>query len=214
MFSQYTHTTRRGVQMTRRSIVFLFCSTLALLTIASAPAQELSTAPRAKLKAYTTTMPARDVHGNKLSPADASANSALTTFTYNIVSSRDGNAYSGAMVGQDPFSGNFTPTTVNAPIVPLIITTNSVATNVTSGGILTTKKGTTTFNPTTADNACLGAPNNVPLVLMQQSPIFQPANFKFGHTFVGKTQYIDAFQRGNFWQFVAGTNYHTLVSPH
>src|SRR5438445_626291 len=86
MFSQYTHTTRRGVQMTRRSIVFLFCSTLALLTIASAPAQELSTAPR--------------------------------------------------------------------------------------------------------------------------------ANLKFGHTFVGKTQYIDAFQRGNFWQFVAGTNYHTLVSPH
>jgi hypothetical protein len=48
---------------------------------------------------------------------------------------------------------------------------------------------------------------------MQQSPIFQPSNFKFGHTSVGKTQYVDAFQRGNFWQSLAGTNYHTFVSP-
>src|SRR5712692_5006139 len=199
--------------MTRRSMLFLFCLLLVLLTIAPAPAQQLSTAQRPKLNAYTTVSPARDVNGKKLSPADASANSLLTTFTYNVVSSRDGNSYTGVMVGQDPFGGNFTPTTVTSPIIPLIITTNSVAVRLSSGGILATAKGVTTFDPTAADTACLSAPNDIPLALFRQSPIFQPANFKFGPTFVGKTQYIDAFQRGNFWQLVSGTNYHTLVSP-
>jgi len=30
---------------------------------------------------------------------------------------------------------------------------------------------------------------------------------------VGNTQYVDAFQRANFWDFVSGTNYHTIVNP-
>jgi len=168
---------------------------------------------RAKLRTYSTVRPARDANGNKLNPAAASAASSLATFAYTITSSRDGNTYSGVMVGQDPFSSSFTPTVVTTPVIPLIITTNSVATKVSSGGILATTKGTTTFDPTRADNTCLSAPNDVPVTLMQQSPIFQAANFKFGHTFVGKTQYVDAFQRGNFWSSVGGTDYHTLVNP-
>jgi hypothetical protein len=53
----------------------------------------------------------------------------------------------------------------------------------------------------------------VPLTLMAQSPIFQSEPFQFGPTAIGTTQYIDAFQRGNFWQFVGGTGYHTLLNP-
>jgi hypothetical protein len=49
--------------------------------------------------------------------------------------------------------------------------------------------------------------------LTTQSPIYQAASFTFGHTLVGKTQYIDAFQRGNFWSLVAHTGYHTLINP-
>ena len=54
----------------------------------------------------------------------------------------------------------------------------------------------------------------MPVTLMAQSPIFQPNAFTFGPTAVGDTQYIDAFQRGNFWQSVGGTGYHTLLSGH
>jgi hypothetical protein len=53
----------------------------------------------------------------------------------------------------------------------------------------------------------------VPETLFLDSPIFQPTTFTFGGTNVGRTQYVDAYQRANFWQSVAGTNYHTLVNP-
>ena len=72
----------------------------------------------------------------------------------------------------------------------------------------------TVFDPTVADDACLSSPNGVPLSLMVQSPIFESNDFKFGATDVGTTQYIDAFQRANFWQFVGGTGYHTILTPH
>src|SRR5438876_5605172 len=162
-------------------------------------AQEVSVSQKPKLKAFTIVNPARDANGNMLRPADASASSALATFNYTTVSSRDGNTYSGVMVGQDPFSsGPFTTTTVDTPIIPLIITTKSVAFKVSKGGILSRIKGFTTFDPTAADNACLSSPNNVPIGLAVQSPIFQATDFSFGPTSVGTTQYIDAFQRGNF----------------
>jgi hypothetical protein len=48
---------------------------------------------------------------------------------------------------------------------------------------------------------------------VQQSPVLQPATFTFGGTFVGNTQYVDAFQRANFWQLVGDTKYHTLLRP-
>src|SRR5205809_5018820 len=126
-------------------------------------AQEVSVSQKPKLKAFTIVNPARDANGNMLRPADASASSALATFNYTTVSSRDGNTYSGVMVGQDPFSsGPFTTTTVDTPIIPLTITTKSVAFKVSKGGILSRIKGFTTFDPTVADNACLSSPNNVP----------------------------------------------------
>lgn len=163
------------------------------------------------LPLVTAVQPARDANGHIVSPA--SSESLLTTFTYTVTSSRDGNTYTGVMVGQDPFSSGFTPTNVSTPVIPLIITTNTIATGLTSGGILTTTRGTTTFDPTIADTSCLSVPNDVPLTLFEQSPIFQAVSFKFGKTLVGTTQYLDAFQRGNFWNSVSGTDYHTLVNP-
>jgi hypothetical protein len=54
--------------------------------------------------------------------------------------------------------------------------------------------GQTVFDPTAADNsACLPAPNNVPLALVQQSPLFQPASSNFGGTFVGNTHLSTLF---------------------
>jgi hypothetical protein len=176
-------------------LLILLCSSVALFLSTSASAQA-----QGKLKAYTLTRPARDANGKVLDAPTASAVSSLATFSYTVTSSRDGNTYTGAMVGQDPFGSNFTPTRVTTPVIPLIITTNAVATSVNKAGFITTKKGVTTFDPTTADSSCLTAPNDVPLTLFMQSPIFQSVRFKFGHTSVGDTQYLDAFQRGNFWQ--------------
>jgi hypothetical protein len=81
-------------------------------------------------------------------------------------------------------------------------------------GIIGTAPGKTVFDPTAADNACLSKPNNVPSRLFKQSPIFNAAIFDFGGTIVGDTQYVDAYQRGNFWNVLEDQdNFHTLLNP-
>lgn len=51
----------------------------------------------------------------------------------------------------------------------------------------------------------------------KKSPVISNAfTFMPGGTNVGKTQYVDAFQRANFWNFVntkAGKNYHVKLAP-
>jgi hypothetical protein len=99
-------------------------------------------------------------------------------------------------------------------IVPLIIRTHQIGTSVDrKTGAISTKPGNTTFDPTLADTACLAAPNNVPLTLYQQSPIVKPATFDFGGTIVGRTQYVDAFQRANFWKVDDHESFHVLLDP-
>lgn len=55
------------------------------------------------------------------------------------------------------------------------------------------------------------------LVRTKKSPVISSAaTFTPGGTNVGKTQYVDAFQRANFWNFVgtpAGKNYHVKLAP-
>jgi len=45
------------------------------------------------------------------------------------------------------------------------------------------------------------------------SPIFQPASFSAGNTSLGFTQFGDAYQRGNFWNFIStkSPDYHVLL---
>lgn len=192
--------------VSRRFVEISLC--VAVLSLAR-PAS----AQQDQMQAYTASEPATDAAGQPISAAQAAANSDLATFTYTTVSSRDGKTYSGSMVGQDPFGANFTTTSINTLIIPVILTTNTIAVKSPNGKIVTTKQGVTVFDPTAADDACLKSPNDVPVTLFAQSPIFQPETFQFGPTPVGTTQYIDAFQRGNFWQLVGGTGYHTLLTP-
>jgi hypothetical protein len=69
----------------------------------------------------------------------------------------------------------------------------------------------TKFDPTVPDNNCAGG--KVPLDLVMQSPIVLPANFKMNGVNIGKSQYIDAFQRANFWGPISknGGAYHTKL---
>jgi len=162
-----------------------------------------------KLHAYTAVRPAR------VSPSAAAAAataSSLPVFSYSTTSSRDGNNYSGVMVGSSPFDGGNGSTSVNTQVIPVVIKVHRVATGIDSNGILSVAKGDVTFNPTVPNAACMTAPNNVPVKLFMQSPLIQRTDFNFGGTDVGSAQYIDAFQRASFWTQI-GSGYHVKLDP-
>jgi hypothetical protein len=138
----------------------------------------------------------------------------LPLWTFNIRAVRDGEHHLGTIVGHSPF---LSPGTDRVPVnlVPLITKVHRVATAIDPKTlILTTAPGDVTLDASAPDNTCLTAPNNVPVVVTRQSPVFEPAHFVFGNTDVGTTQYIDALQRGSFFQ-VLGPNsrYHLLFDP-
>jgi hypothetical protein len=147
---------------------------------------------------------------------------SLPFWTFNVLGSRDGDHHAGVMVGGDPFI-NPASTSIPTYIVPLIFRTHTVATGIDANpadatyGQYTTKPGVTMIDPTKPDaNKCLARPNNVPIKVIQQSPIVNPAKFVFGGTDVGTTQYVDAFQRANFWNVLGNAgrqNYHVLLGP-
>jgi hypothetical protein len=143
------------------------------------------------------------------------SNTSLPYWTFNIRGSRDKDHHLGVMVGHDPFKN---PGTDRIPtyIVPLIIRTHTVATGYDpTTGLYSKAPGNVTIDPTRPDNTCLAKPNNVPIRLIQQSPILNPAHFVFGGVDVGTTQYVDAFQRANFWSVLeqGAEDYHVLLNP-
>lgn len=179
---------------------------------------------RAMLKARHKVVPGKGAHVNmgaiksELASNGSTKSSMLPLFTYNIESTRDGNDYSGVIVGADPFSrrGN---KDVRVPtfIVPLIITINTMGINWDPNtGTFGITPGVTKFDPT-IPTACFPAPNNVPVTLTTQSPVFGNADFSIGGTDVGHTTYHDAFQRAEFWEALGDNHirddYHLRVSP-
>jgi hypothetical protein len=101
------------------------------------------------------------------------------------------------MVGTDPSKGGVS-STIPVYIIPIKM-------------VYPKSNGNHTFDPvkTKVSNG-LTVVNNV-----IASPIFNPGvNFTQGGTNLGTTQYIDAFQRGNFWKSVhlkANSGYHVLL---
>jgi len=98
-------------------------------------------------------------------------------------------------VGTDP---NSTNTTTTIPVYIIPVTLKYPANN-----------GNHTFNPKKQKLS------NGKTVIQNiiASPIFQSGvDFTQGGTDLGNTQYIDAFQRGNFWSVVStNSNYHVLL---
>ncbi len=122
--------------------------------------------------------------------AAATATSLKTwkgTFTYKST------PYSYTMVGKDPTTGR--STTVKTFIVPIKVV-------ITTGGLHTT------YNPKhLLSNGKTVTENTV------DSPIFDATTtYTQGGVDVGTTQYIDAYQRANFWGTVQSQpNYHVLL---
>lgn len=99
------------------------------------------------------------------------------------------------MVGTDPSKGSVS-TTVPVYIIPIKMVYGK-----TNGNHTFDPKNHVLSNGKTAVNNIIA------------SPIFDPGvNFTQGGTDLGTTQYVDAYQRGNFWKYVhLHTGYHVLL---
>lgn len=197
--------------MKRNMRILASCAVVVLSAFATRiSAQEQTNLPTLKGYSWVKPAPSRDAIEATINASTSSGNT-LPLWTFFVESTRDGDAYTGVMVGRNPFTGGGSAS-VPTYVVPVIFNTSEIGIKINPNGIITREKGDTTFDPTVAD-ACLSAPNNVPLNLVLQSPILTPATFDFGGTIVGTTQYVDAFQRANFWGVDDHDSYHVLLHP-
>lgn len=147
--------------------------------------------------------------------AAAASSGGLPLWTFDAYAARDGLRHKGAMVGTNPFTSPGT-SKVAVEIIPVILKLHTIGVSFDPTTLaITTTAGDTLVDPAAPDNTCLSAPNNVPARLLRQSPLFTPTSFNFGPTYVGTTQYIDAFQRANFLYASEGvaSSYHLLFDP-
>ena len=124
----------------------------------------------------------------------SAASTTVPLWGYSVTSPLDHQAYLGNMIGRTPFFNGHRTTTIQVYLVPVKLTFAD------SGFV---------FDPLAAD-ACIGNDNVTHQFL--QSPLVNNAPFVMNGVNVGSTQYVDAFQRANFWGYVAGTPYHTLLN--
>jgi len=126
----------------------------------------------------------------------------LPIWRYQVVSPLNGVSYAGYMVGTDPSLRGAGTTIIPVILVPFIVQ----FTNTTTGF-------TTTFDPSTGPDAGCTA-GQTTMSLVENSPIFQSYSWTLNGVDVGFTQYVDAYQRSNFWKYIqsAGNDYHTLLT--
>jgi hypothetical protein len=169
--------------MNNRISVLTMLVALALIA-SSAVAQDHDTLPARPLYGHVPAHPSTDA-----SNPPASLQTWAGTFTY------QGATNHFTMVGTDPSSSNVT-TTIPVFVVPVRL------------GYKGSNGSKTIFDPTTAK-----LPNGQTVLQnVLASPIFNNLNFTQGGTNLGTTQYIDAYQRGNFWTNVmTNSNYHVLL---
>jgi hypothetical protein len=145
---------------------------------------------------FYTTLPVKTGREGVLSTLGAAS---LPMWNYNVTASADkgGATYTGQVVGRSPFSHGKTTTTIPTQIIPLVITINDGSTTV-------------TYDPTAPDSCVTGSPTDVSIITA--SPIFTNNPWTMSGQNVGTTQYIDAFQRAEFWSLVGGTPYHLSLN--
>ena len=97
------------------------------------------------------------------------------------------------MVGRSPFFHGARTTNVNTILVPVTMT------------IVDRQKNKTTFDPNQTDAACLPNGTLSPFALVQQSPILTATNFTMNGVLEEDSQYVDAFQRANFFEDINQT---------
>jgi hypothetical protein len=181
---------------TKRALLGMFLIATALAAAAPAFSQPVNQ----PLRWYATVKPWRE------GPAEAALRQSAAAATiplagYGITSSRDGNNYSGTIVGRNPLFHGARTTKIPVFIVPLVVVEPDTG---------------HAFDPTAADpSGCLPS-GTTGLSLSQGSPIFQvpPNHWTMNSTDVGSGQYNDVFQRAEFFDNVSvtGDRYHTALT--
>ncbi|HEV3332934.1 MAG TPA: hypothetical protein VG096_18230 [Bryobacteraceae bacterium] len=148
-------------------------------------------------KGYYTTLPvtvSKSPQGGSNGPNTINP---LPLWNYSVTA-YNAQTYTGTIVGRSPFNRGKTTTTIPTQIVPLIITINDGTTTV-------------TYDPTAVD-PCVTTGTHTDVDVITGSPIFTNNSWTMDGQGVGTTQYIDAFQRTEFWSLVAGTPYHLVLN--
>jgi hypothetical protein len=175
--------------MKATSIVFsvIACATLAL-------GQQ---APTGFYTSFPISYPG-DARYPSIQPIISSA-TPLPMWNYNVTTSADlgGGSFSGTILGRSPYSRGKTTTGIPTQLIPLVIT-------------ITDGHGAITYDPTQVDT-CASPPTLTDVQIITGSPIFQNNNWTMNVP-VGNTQYIDAFQRAEFWSLVQNTPYHLILN--
>ncbi|HEY1962031.1 MAG TPA: hypothetical protein VGG69_06410 [Rhizomicrobium sp.] len=128
-----------------------------------------------------TVLPAR--HFDRLA-THAQAASGATLPLWSRAVSTGGVRYVYDMVGRNPFvTQTVTTTNIKAVVIPIVFTFTSWS--------------NTVFDPTHRDVAC--SPAGPARTLTQASPLFNPVVGYPGGTYVGTGQYVDLFQRANYF---------------
>ncbi len=142
-----------------------------------------------------------DLAGATAGPAIAASASTLPMWSYRTTASRDGKTYTGKMVGRSPFFHGARATNLNVVLVPVAIT-------------IVKQKVKTLFDPSRTDAGCLPNGSATALSLTEQSPILTATNFNMNGVVEEDAQYVDAFQRANFFEEVnaSGNRYHTQLN--
>lgn len=174
----------------------LLCTTILVCGLAAATAQVGQPNAPQRRKGKSVVRPLKN--GRALMPAiqtQSATGATIPLWNYSLTSPVDNLSYSGSMVGRSPFAHGFRSTSVQAYLIPVIM-------KFSDGTVL---------DPTTPD-PCLS--NLAVANVTANSPVFQNAAFTLNGANVGTTQYIDAFQRANFWTNVSptGDRYHTLLN--
>ena len=121
--------------------------------------------------------------------AQTRAPASIPTFTATVHDNASTFHYT--MVGKDPFVAQTNPsTTIDTTLIPIVITFSNGD----------------TWDPSVIDSC----DSQSALTRTQNSPIFVAQPWKFGRTSVGSGQYIDAFQRAEFY---SQTNLTTGINP-
>jgi len=184
----------------KRSVLFLTIIATALMSAPRAFGQESDTP--FSLHEYSKSLPLSDeslARARSAVGANASTASPSTipTWSYSIVAPKDGKTYTGTMVGANPFFNGARTIKIPTFVIPLIVVMPDGS----------------RFDPTATDGCERGLTTANALI---GSPIFQNYSFNMNGINIGSGQYIDEFQRANFFDadvLVTGDSYHNVLNP-
>jgi hypothetical protein len=170
----------------KRSLITFLVALVCVSVVGISVAQDITTA-----RPMFKTLPPHNYFPNEkqLEPA-----AQLPQWTFNWTSSFDNRQFSSVIVGTNPSTTN-TTTTVTVGVIPIVM-------------VYGASNGNKTFDPTTPYFK-----NFSTVQMIEDSLIFKPLfDYNQGGTDLGKTQYEDAYQRGDFWGSVkTNTNYHLIL---